>query len=87
MKEKRRKPVIVGLLGVLLLTTLLSLTVYGDVPLRGSHQPGRIIASAAGPTSLGLSDFRPVHFSPDGKKIVFRPERAGNNDIWIYNLW
>ena len=28
-----------------------------------------------------------AYWSPDGKKIVFRSDRAGNNDIWIYNLW
>lgn len=38
MKEKRIKPVIVGFLSVLLLTTLLPLTVYEDVPQQINYQ-------------------------------------------------
>ena len=28
-----------------------------------------------------------ANWSPDGKRLVFRSDRAGNNDIWVYDLW
>ena len=37
--------------------------------------------------NLLLQVSQATRLSDTAKKIVFRSDRAGNNDIWIYNLW
>jgi len=36
-------------------------------------------------TTAKKSDYHPI-WSPDGQKILFQSNRAGNSDLWIYSL-